>query len=157
MVFEKLRRRPEVGLWVGLLACGLALTACAGGSVQQAATEPPPPPPKRNLKPADAMAEARKEVATKLKDPESARFTDVRYLTTPNARGEPTDVVCGKVNAKNSYGGYAGASGFVYMVDYRSVSLVGGKPIGGMDVDLIVYRNFCEGGFAGRTAGARNE
>lgn len=126
-----------------ILAGALALASCAGGSVQQAATEPPPPPPKRNLKPADAMAEARKEVATKLKDPESARFTDVVYRPNqPNMRGEPTDVVCGKVNAKNSFGGYVGARPFVYLIDRRFLTM--SESAG--DVATVVYDNLCAGG-----------
>ena len=42
-----------------------------------------------------------------LKDPESARFRDVR-------RNTATGAVCGYVNAKNSYGGYVGETPFIY-------------------------------------------
>lgn len=126
-----------------VIVCALALAGCAGGAVQQVATEPPPPPPKRNLKPADAMAEARKEAIAKLKDPESARFTDVVYRPNqPNLRGEPTDVVCGKINAKNSYGGYVGARPFVYLVDARLLTM--SESAG--DVGTVVYGNLCAGG-----------
>lgn len=47
-----------------------------------------------------------KSVKSQLKDPESARFTFPNLL-----EGSLTDLpgrYCGKVNAKNSYGGYSG-------------------------------------------------
>lgn len=40
----------------------------------------------------------------RLKDPESARFQNIR----PVARGE----ICGQVNAKNAFGGYVGFQHF---------------------------------------------
>lgn len=44
------------------------------------------------------------EVAAKMKDPESAKFTNLKvYLAT----------LCGEVNAKNSFGAYAGADKFM--------------------------------------------
>lgn len=86
---------------------------------------------------AQAIAAAKSAVAAKLKDPESARFTETVRKTTPNLRGEPTDVVCGKINAKNSYGGYTGAKPFAYLVAAKlSVSA---EDIAGPDV----IRNMC--------------
>ena len=133
------------------LLCGVALSACQTSGGQTTARPPAePPPPKRSLKPADAMAEARSEVTGKLKDPESARFTDVTYRPDqPNARGEPTDVVCGMINAKNSYGGYTGAKPFVYFVDRRQVTMSDGIGLE-RELGLTIYRNFCAGGFASR-------
>lgn len=52
-------------------------------------------------------------VRRKLKDPESAAFRNVAVIAPekfdPNALG----IVCGEVNAKNSFGGYTGFSNFV--------------------------------------------
>jgi len=45
-----------------------------------------------------------------MKDPESARFSDVLAVTN----SKQITSICGQVNAKNSYGGYAGAKSFVY-------------------------------------------
>lgn len=42
-----------------------------------------------------------------LKDPNSAQFRDVRIVQTPAGR-----VVCGSINAKNTYGGYVGFTPF---------------------------------------------
>ena len=51
-------------------------------------------------------------VRRSLKDPDSAKFEDVKAFAKEQ-------VACGKVNAKNSYGGYAGAEDFSY---YRGQS-----------------------------------
>lgn len=55
----------------------------------------------------DAFVErAKQSVAAGLKDPASTQFRDVRVVS--NTAGS---LVCGELNSKNSYGGYAG---FVY-------------------------------------------
>lgn len=53
------------------------------------------------------ITKARGAVAQSLKDPPSARFDGVV---------RKTDAVCGFVNARNSYGGYAGRTRFVYVL-----------------------------------------
>jgi hypothetical protein len=45
-----------------------------------------------------------------LKDPDSAHFRDVRVSSPPTIA--PKVIVCGEVNAKNSYGGYTGFKRF---------------------------------------------
>ena len=57
-----------------------------------------------------AIADAKAKIAMKMKDPESARFTDL--VAVDNGKG-PT--VCGWINAKNSYGGYVGYKPFFVM------------------------------------------
>jgi hypothetical protein len=47
------------------------------------------------------------DVRRSLKDPDSAKFEDVKAYAKEQ-------VACGKVNAKNSYGGYAGSEDFSY-------------------------------------------
>lgn len=47
-------------------------------------------------------------VRQRLKDPYSAKFRGSSMYT-----GGPARVVCGEVNAKNSFGGYTGFEGFV--------------------------------------------
>lgn len=47
-------------------------------------------------------------IKAKLKDPDSAEFRNVHYYS-----GSGGPVVCGEVNAKNSYGGYNGFEPFV--------------------------------------------
>lgn len=64
--------------------------------------------------PSSAISDARyiteneARVTAKLKDPESAQFRDV-YVS--NSFGIP--LVCGEVNAKNSFGGYTGYQRFI--------------------------------------------
>lgn len=54
----------------------------------------------------------KKGMETRLKDPESARFSDV--MVTRSDKGVLT--ACGQVNAKNSYGGYVGSTRFIGML-----------------------------------------
>ena len=57
----------------------------------------------------EGMKESAKEsIRAVLKDPDSAKFSDFRAYMS----GGKTDV-CGKVNSKNSYGGYSGDAWFV--------------------------------------------
>lgn len=65
------------------------------------------------------MAEIEQSVRRKLKDPESARF---RAFTA--RKTEYGAIVCGFVNAKNSYGGYTGFAPFsgYFMKEQTSMS-----------------------------------
>lgn len=56
----------------------------------------------------EAIELGKKAVLHVLKDPDSAKFRDVRLKAYFDGA-----VVCGQVNAKNSYGGYAGFKSFV--------------------------------------------
>lgn len=91
----------------------------------------------------EAIYEAAKSaVIQQLKDPDSAKFGPLTRQTKPNVRGEPTDVVCGAVNARNSFGGYSGMSGFVYFVDDPRVYFADGSgPVLGLGP--TVYYRFC--------------
>lgn len=93
------------------------------------------------------IVNARSVIRRKLKDPNSARFGTMSRAMRPNVRGEPTDTICGYVNAKNSFGGYTGERPFVYFVKDQSVYVVDG---GGKGVEsqlaATVYNNFCTKG-----------
>jgi len=54
------------------------------------------------------MDKGMEQVKAKLKDPESAQFSGVYFHR--GADGVP--MTCGKVNAKNSFGGYTGSERF---------------------------------------------
>jgi hypothetical protein len=88
---------------------------------------PAAPAERRNLGPADAVAEARARVAGAAKNP---KFSG-RYATVTSAMGDPTDVVCGSVNGKP----------FVYFVDLREATVVDGADA---DVNRGIYRSYCE-------------
>jgi hypothetical protein len=88
------------------------------------------------------LAKMRAAVASKLKDPESARFTETKRAMRKNARGELVDTVCGMVNAKNSYGGYTGAKPFVYLVARNTGYIVDGSEVDGVIAEMA-FKNIC--------------
>ena len=57
---------------------------------------------------AKALSQAKKSLADDMKDPSSAQFRNVKLQ--PYLDGY---VICGEVNAKNSYGAYVGYTRFV--------------------------------------------
>lgn len=57
------------------------------------------------------IEKAEAAVREQLKDPDSAKFSHVASWVVPDS-DPPETVVCGLVNAKNSYGGYSGAEHF---------------------------------------------
>lgn len=61
-------------------------------------------PPSQEQIDTKKIIDAKNAVSSRLKDPESARFSGV-YVTG--------NIVCGLVNARNSFGGYAGDMRFV--------------------------------------------
>ena len=66
--------------------------------------------------PEKAFEKAKEAIASKLKDPGSAQFRNVKlklYIDKP--------VVCGEVNAKNSYGGYVGFKRFIAGIDFGTL------------------------------------
>jgi len=75
---------------------------------------------------------AKERVQKFLKNPESATFTKV-YITKVNGR----KTVCGYVNAKNSFGGYAGNERF-----FSTGSIVALESQGFKDFDEI-WDSFC--------------
>jgi hypothetical protein len=63
---------------------------------------------------ANEFSDVRAAVAANLKDPDSARFENIK-----RAAGKD-DVICGYVSAKNSYNGYTGFISFAY-IDHKRV------------------------------------
>jgi hypothetical protein len=79
---------------------------------------------------ADQMEDAKAAIMDRLKDPDSARFSDVKL------KG---DIVCGWVNAKTSAGGYAGKRLWMYTLERKNVVLDrGGEEILTRPTDAIV-------------------
>jgi hypothetical protein len=58
---------------------------------------------------AAALAKARAAVAAKLNDPDSAKYVDEKVIQQ-NGR----EIVCGRVNARNRFGGYDGPKPFLF-------------------------------------------
>jgi hypothetical protein len=69
---------------------------------------------------ADDFGSAKAAMTRKLTDPESARFTDLFKVATPD-EGE---VICGMVNSKNQMGGYTGATGFIFHKNLNRATLM---------------------------------
>lgn len=65
------------------------------------------------------VAKAKTAITRDLKDPESAKFRDIGIYKSATGKGGVS--VCGEINAKNSYGAYAGYRGFVANEDLAYV------------------------------------
>jgi hypothetical protein len=66
----------------------------------------------------DEKSAAQSAVKQHLTDPDSAQFSDETVVWNRNSSGYVTDVtVCGWVNSKNTFGGYAGKTRFVATSD----------------------------------------
>jgi len=86
-----------------LMLSWILASAVASANIQQDETE---------------LEIAKIQVAVHLRDPHSAVFTNVRFLTPK--------LVCGSVNAKNGFGGYIG---FVEFAAYTVPSVSNLEPI----------------------------
>ncbi len=80
-----------------LIRLAFALACCASSAAAQTTDAYP-------------LDSAQAQVRSRLKDPASAQFADLRQGTT---RPSGTPVVCGTVNAKNGFGGYTGPTRFI--------------------------------------------
>ena len=134
--------------------CAIALCSCGGNETKAAKSNEPSAADLLRAKDTKATELLKAE----LKDPDSARFRNVRRVPF---MGMPSDAVskvyCGEVNAKNAMGGYAGfgdfAVNFADQPDQRHVIIVesgdraseiwykllcfkDGKPIPGKEVTL---------------------
>jgi hypothetical protein len=67
------------------------------------------PVDERKVKKELFVAEAKRRLVADFKDPQSSQFSDLSYLEEGVM---DSSYLCGKVNAKNSYGGYVGAKLF---------------------------------------------
>ncbi|MBR1362808.1 hypothetical protein ABIF96_006520 [Bradyrhizobium ottawaense] len=93
------------------------------------------------------LAELKDGIGLSLRDPNSARVIAAIPRTVPNAAGVPTSVVCGKMNARNGYGGMSPAVRFVYLVETKETMFQQEVGIGltndTIGVGAVVYGNFC--------------
>jgi hypothetical protein len=77
--------------------------------------------------------------AYRLKDPASAQFRNIRRIEQTRQDGSVTELICGEVNGKNSFGGYTGFTTFHVVRNNRQFVLRG---VGDADTDFI-YRAQC--------------
>ena len=83
--------------------------------------------------------------AKKLRDPYSAQFERMTRATRPNVRGQPTDVICGYVNAKNIYGAYVGAAPFIYFVADQDFNIARAGDAADAVTMPAMLKTFCAG------------
>jgi hypothetical protein len=107
-----------------LALCGCNTASSDGGSLVPEAAAAQPPSPGSPPKP-ETVAALKSVAAKQLKNPNSARWERMQQATRPNVAGKPMDVVCGYVNAKNSFGGYIGAKPFIYFVETQNLYVTG--------------------------------
>lgn len=81
------------------LAVALSVSACSAAAQQPSA---------RDL--GAFVKQAKAQIQGQLKDPGSAQF---RGLYVARQAGTDQLMLCGQINAKNSYGGYAGFTDFI--------------------------------------------
>lgn len=115
-----------------VLAAGLALAGCAE-------------PPKNEIKPGVPYSLSKKEVslvkrdvASALKDPNSARFGRIAAAK----KDSDVVVVCGFVNGRNSYGGYTGEKPFMGVLTANGFLV--GSIAGASDSDYIATVRTCQ-------------
>lgn len=113
----------------GCMAAALFLPMA--GCVVWLAVRSPEDDPEKRVR--DRNFEARMLVEAHLKDPDSAKFDDV-YVQNDSA-------VCGRVNARNSFGGYVGARRFVVRPNNTVALDEAGE--GGGEAFTLEWLTFC--------------
>lgn len=102
-------RRPD-GTTVALFLGALAVWGVLAFLLAQQKAEREAPTREWEAEKAAIVSDAHAVVLSRLKDPASAKFGEDRILGSgPDRR------VCGTVNARNGFGGYAGADRYVVM------------------------------------------
>jgi hypothetical protein len=86
------------------------------------------------------FAKAKSAVQKRLKDPDAAEFQTLERLITPNVKGVPVEVVCGKISMPGL--ARSGPRPFVYLVQDGTAYYDSGEA-GAGDQDTRLIRNFC--------------
>lgn len=111
-----------------LIGGALVLGACDRSATKAPEAGPKQPTTAELLHAQDAKAF--ELVKAHLKDPDSARFRNVRRVPFMGMPSEAVSkVYCGEVNARNSMGGYSGYSAFVAQPDKSEVNIVEGDDL----------------------------
>lgn len=78
----------------------------------------------------EAINYGESQIKQALKDPDSAKFSDV-WFSPDASNGKPrtSGYVCGKVNAKNAFGGYSGDAAFAIYVGQLDSGFVSSTPV----------------------------
>jgi hypothetical protein len=106
---------------------------------------PSGPPPTATISDQDLFKQARQAVVASVKDPDSVKFGPQFERRVHSTRsGQPYEIVCGQVKAKNSFGGYTGMKMFAWTAS----DLGEGQRVHmdeGHELERIVTKNLCLG------------
>ncbi|MCK1708465.1 hypothetical protein IVA83_04730 [Bradyrhizobium sp. 143] len=86
------------------------------------------------------MDKAKVAIATKMEDPESAEFSDMKRAMRKNMLGRRVDTICGRVKGRIASGGETGERPFLYLVKEDEAYVVDGKS---GSAASTAYRNIC--------------
>lgn len=96
---------------VAAVISALILSGCSGPTEVTTQSKPTVTPASIS---GSTLATVRNAVRERMKDPTSVRFGQYKALRLTNNEDQSSTIaVCGKYNAKNSYGGYAGEQMFL--------------------------------------------
>lgn len=128
-----------------VLGAGLIVSQCKGPAKTDTPVETSAAPtPTSNDDPIAILSAAEINLKANLKDPESAKFRGLFVSKLDSG----AYALCGKVNSKNSFGGYTGFVRFIASVNPDAPTIIEGNPTGyGQAVDKKIfpaaYAKFC--------------
>ena len=100
-----------------------------------------PPTSGRPAETADqVLAKAKATIASRLDDPKSAEFGEMKRAIRTNPLGKSVDIICGYVKGKNASGESTGDWPFLYLVKDDEAYIANGPPT---SIAATAYRNIC--------------
>lgn len=84
-------------------------------------------------------------VKQQLRDPDSAVFGRMNIYSDRKLNDYYTPAVCGRVNAKNGFGGYTGEKAFVFIVPLTAVMIEGSLDQKRAELFVKTYNQLCAG------------
>jgi hypothetical protein len=113
----------------------------AATQVEPIAPKVEPPASGRTAETSDqVIARAKATIASRLKDPKSAEFGEMRRAMRTNTRGESVDTICGYVKGEKVSGEGTEDWPFLYLVNEDEAYVVNGPPT---STAAIAYSNIC--------------
>jgi hypothetical protein len=98
-------------------------------------------PPGRPAETTDQiLAKAKATIASRLDDPKSAEFGEMKRAIRTNPLGKSVDIICGYVKGKNASSEATGDWPFLYFVKDDEAYVVNGPPT---SIAATAYRNIC--------------
>jgi hypothetical protein len=109
--------------------------------VEPAAAKVEPPASVRPAETSDqVIAKAKATIASRLDDPKSAEFGEMKRAMRTNTLGKSVDTICGYVKSKKASGEGTGDRPFLYLVKDDEAYVVDGPPT---SIAATAYRNIC--------------